>query len=119
MSQFCACDFFILCLAMFKYFKRVDISASLPDPKGHKITMVVCITTKIMTGHCTEHFSSIATYITLSNILVDVVSYYHRVYSNNDSTVDSTSHVIAHDDFTRSRNLAIGLLRKCNNHRYY
>ena len=37
-----------------------------------------------------------------------MVSSDHRAYSNNDSISDSTSHAIAHDDFTRSRNLVIG-----------
>ena len=46
--------------------------------------------------------------LTFPNILEHVVSSNHRVYSNNDSTSDSTSHAIAHDEFTRSRNLVIG-----------
>ena len=46
--------------------------------------------------------------LTPPNILVDVVSSDHRVYSNNDSILDSTSHAIACDNFTRSRNLVIG-----------
>ena len=36
-----------------------------------------------------------------------MVSSDHRVYSNNDSTLDSISHAIASDDFMRSRNLLI------------
>ena len=99
LSQFCASDFFIL----FRYFKRVDISASLPDPKDHKIAMVVwvmCTTTFHL-----QHFSSV---LTLSNFLVDVVSSDHRACSNNDSTLDSTSHTIACDDCTTSHNLVIG-----------
>ena len=43
----------------------------------------------------------------LQYIPVDVVSSDHRVYSNNDSTLDSTSHAIACDDVTRSHNLVI------------
>ena len=49
------------------------------------------------------------------NILVDMVSSDHRVYSNN----NSTSQAIACDDFTRSHNLVIVLLCRYNNHRYY
>ena len=53
-----------------------------------------------------QHFSI----VTHPNILVDVVSSDHRVYSNNDSTLDSTSRAIACDDFMRSCHLVIGLL---------
>ena len=51
-----------------------------------------------------QHFSNVAG----PNILVDVVSSDHRVCSNNDSTSDSTSHAIAHDDFTRLQSLVAG-----------
>ena len=78
--------------------------------------MLMCITMTL------QHFSNVAN-INLPNILVDVVSSDHRVYGNNDSTSDSTSHDIARDltcdDFVRSCNLVIGLIRKYNNHRYY
>ena len=37
-----------------------------------------------------------------------MVSSDHRVYGNNDSTSDSTSHAIARDDFTRSHKSVIG-----------
>ena len=37
----------------------------------------------------------------------------------NDSTLDSTLHAIACEDFTRSRNLVIGLLHRYNSCRYY
>ena len=40
-------------------------------------------------------------------LLVDMASSDHRVHSNNDSTSDSTSHSIACDNFTTSRNLII------------
>ena len=36
-------DFSILRMSLFKYFKRVDISALLPDPKGQRIVVVVYI----------------------------------------------------------------------------
>ena len=88
-------------MSLFKYFKRMDISALLPDPKGQRIMVVMCIMTTL------QHFSN----VTLPNILVNMVSSDHRawVYSYNDSTSDSTSHAITCDDFTRSHNLVIGL----------
>ena len=86
-------------------FQERDTSALLPNPKGLRIAMVmwiICTTTL-------HHFSNVeSNVLTLPNILVDMVSSDHRVYNNNDSTSDSTSHAIAHDDFTRSSNLVIG-----------
>ena len=74
---------------------------TLPDPKSQRIVVVVYITTTL------QHFFN----ITHPNILVDVVSSDHRVYSDNDSTSDSTSHTIqgACDDFTDQ---VIGLLSR-------
>ena len=86
------CLWFLYPMLLFKYFKRVDIFASLPDPKGQRIMVVVCIMTTL------QHFVN----VTLPNILVGVVCPDHQVYSNNDSTLDSASHIIVHDDFTRS-----------------
>ena len=99
--------FLILCLC--SNTSRVDMSASLPDPKDQRIVAVV------YTSITLQHFSN----VTRPNILVDVVSSDHRVYSTNDLTFDSTLHAIACDDFTRSRNLVIGLLHRYNNCRYY
>ena len=92
-------------MSLFRYFKKW---AFLLCCLTQKIAVVVCIMTL-------QRFSN----VTLPNTLVNVVSSDHRVYSNNDSTSDSTSHVIACDDFTRSRNLVIGLLCRYNNRRYY
>ena len=56
-----------------------------------------------------QYFSNVANSpSTLPNILVDVVSSDHRVYNNNDSTSDSTSHAIACDGFTTLGNMVIG-----------
>ena len=87
----------------------MGISALLPDPKGQRIVVVVHIKTTL------QHFSNVPR----PNILVDMISSDHRVYSNNDFTSDSISHAIAHNDFSRSHNLVIGLLRRYNNRRYY
>ena len=81
----------------------------LPDPKGQRIMVVVYIA---MTS---QHFSN----VTCPNILVDVVSSDHRVCSNNDSTLDSTSHATAHDNFTRPCRLVAGYLHRYNNCRCY
>ena len=62
--------FFILCLCSVR-----DTSALLCDPKGLRIAMVVCITWMTQT---LQHFSNVAN---SPNILVDVVSSDHRVYS--------------------------------------
>ena len=83
--------------------QRMDISTLLPDPKGQRIMVVVYITMTL------QYFSS----VTCPNILVDVVSSDHAVYSNNDLTSDLTSHAIARDDFTRScTSLGNRLLRR-------
>ena len=38
---------FLYPTSLFKYFKRMDISALLPDPKGQRIGIVVCIMTTL------------------------------------------------------------------------
>ena len=96
------CHSFVLLISLsyvsVQILQNRDTSASLPDPKGQRIMVVVCITKTL------QHFSL---NVTLLNILVDIVSSDHRarVYGNNDSISDSTSHTIARDDFMRSRNL--------------
>ena len=97
-SQFCVCDFFILCRCS--------------NARG--TLLLHCLTQKAKESRCLyesraqRHCNTSPIQLTLPNIHVDVVSSDHRVYSNNDSTSDSNSHVIACDDFTRSRNLVIG-----------
>ena len=81
---------FLYPMSLFKYFKRV-LCCLIQRPKDH--------------DGCVYQ-------LTFPNILVDMVSSDHRVYSNNDSTLDSTSQAIAHDDFKRSRHLVIGLLHR-------
>ena len=78
--------------------QKVEISASLPDPKGQRIMVIVY----------NHDDTAVLLQFNLSKILVNVVSSDHRVYS----TSDSISHAIACDNFMRSRNLVIGLLRR-------
>ena len=97
----------VLCLLSYvsvQTLQKRDTSASLPDPNGLRIAMVVC-------NRCMTTCSTSPMLLTFPNILVDMVSSDNRVYSNNDSTSDSTSQAIARDKFTKSRNLVIGLLQ--------
>ena len=109
MSQFRACDF-LYPISLFKYFKRVDISAFGCLKQKTKGSWWLCTS-----RWSSQHFSN----VTCPNILVDVVSSDHRVCSINDSTSNSTSHAIARDDFTRPRSLVAGYLHRYNNCRYY
>ena len=96
-SQFRACDFFILCLCL------------NTSKEWTFLFLLCCLTQKVSTSPN----------VTCPNILVDMVSPNHRIYSNYDSTSDLTSHTIACDNFMRSSNLVVGLLCRYNNHRYY
>ena len=110
------CLWFPYPMSLFKYYKRVEISDSLPDPKGQRIIMVVCIT--CMTTYCSTSSMQLAQ---TSLACRCGILWSHRIYSNNDSTLDSTLQAIniVHDDFTRPHNLVKGLLCKYNNRRYY
>ena len=86
-------------------YKGVDISASLPDPKGQRIVVVVYITMAL------QHFSK----VTRPNILVDVVSSDHTYSLYNYIILmiqPWIQYTIVRDDFMRSHNLVIGLLRR-------
>ena len=69
------CLRFLYPMFLFKYFKRVAISALLPDPKGQKIAVVY--------ASWWHSSTSTSPNVTLPNILVDVVSSDNRVCNNN------------------------------------
>ena len=71
MSQFRACDFFILCLC--SNTSKKDTSALLYDTKGQRIMMVV----GIMSTTTLQHFSNVANSPKHPCTIVDVVSSYH------------------------------------------
>ena len=107
-SAHCKCHSSMLVISFYvsvQILQKRDTYALLPDPKRPK-DWDGCV------NHVHEDiaFATLVLLqcITLPNILIDVVSSDHRVYSNNDSTSASTSHAIAHDDFMRLRSLVIG-----------
>ena len=119
MLQFCTCDFFVLCLCsntskeehfcLYSNTLKEKHFCFAAWPKGQRITMVVWIT-------CTttlQHFSDVAN--SPKHPCRRGILWSQSLVIYNDLTSDSTSHVIACDDFTRSRNL----LCRYNNRRYY
>ena len=104
-SAHCMCHSFMLVIALYyvsvQILQERDTSALLPNPKGQRSRW-------LCESRARQHCNTSPMQLTLPNIIVDVISSDHRVYSNNDSTSDSTSYAIASDDFMRSHNLVIG-----------
>ena len=98
-SQLCSCDFNILCLCSNILKDRHFCFAAWP-----KRPMVVWITCMMTMQHFFNVANSLRHLCRGSYPLITESLY----YSNNFSTLDSISHAIACEDFTRSRNLVIG-----------
>ena len=92
----CTCHSSVLVIfypmSLFKYFKRMDISALLPNPNGQRI-MIVGV-----------DYDDIAALLQLThpNIHVEIVSPDQRVY-NNDSSSEIQLHMPLHMTILRDR----------------
>ena len=95
MSQFCACDSSSCLCSNTSKNGHFCFAAWPKRPKDHSGCVHHDNITALLQCNSPKH------------PYVDVVSSDYRVYGNNDSTLDSTSHAIACDDFTRSRSLVM------------